>query len=99
MLVGDILQHLLDEPFRKAYHPLHMATGTKISAFAGKCQEILMAAMVVAYTSKAMGKVTRLQVFFDYLSNNWSPEPIFPFIPLVIDPYELLKMISDALIE
>jgi len=46
-----------------------------------------------------MGKIATLQVFFYNLGNNRSPESIVAFIPLIIDLYKLLKMISDALIE
>ena len=39
------------------------------------------------------------QEFFYNLGNNRPPESIFPFIPLIIDLYKLLKAISDVLIE
>jgi len=46
-----------------------------------------------------MGKVATLKVFFYNLGNNRPPESILPFIPLIIDPFKLLKVIGDALIE
>ena len=46
-----------------------------------------------------MGKVATFKEFFYNLGNNRSPETILSLIPLVIDPFKLLKMISDALIE
>jgi hypothetical protein len=58
-----------------------------------------MAAMVTAYSGKAMGKVATLQVFLYNLGNNRPPESIFPFIPLIVDLHKLLKVIGDALIE
>ena len=58
-----------------------------------------MSAVVTTYTSKAMGKVATRQVFLYHFSYNGPPESIFPFIPLVIDPFKLLQVISDALIE
>jgi len=54
-----------------------------------------MAAVVTTDSCEPMGKVTTLQVFFYNLSNNRPPESIFPFIPLIIDMYKLLKVISD----
>jgi hypothetical protein len=46
-----------------------------------------------------MGKVSTVKVFFYNLGNNRSPESILPFIPFIVDPFKLLKVISDALIE
>ena len=58
-----------------------------------------MATVLTAYTSKAMGKVATLKIFFYNLGNNRPPESILPFIPLIIDLDELLQVIGDALIK
>jgi len=55
--------------------------------------------VITADSGKPMGKITTVQEFFDYLGNNRPPESVLPFIPLIIDLYKLLKVISDALIE
>jgi len=58
-----------------------------------------MTTVVAAYSSKSVGEIAALQILFYNLGNNRSPETILSLIPLVIDPFKLLKMISDALIE
>jgi len=58
-----------------------------------------MTTVVTADSCKSLGEVATVKVFLYNLGNNRPPESIFPFIPLVIDPFKLLKMIGDALIE
>ena len=58
-----------------------------------------MATVLTAYTSKAMGKVAALKIFFYNLGNNRPPKTILPFITLIIELDELLQVIGDALIK
>jgi len=37
MAVGNLFQNLHTEPFTKLYHPLLMAGGAEVAAFAGEC--------------------------------------------------------------
>ena len=94
--MGDRLYHLLAEPLPEFHDPLLVARGAEVPAFAGKCQEILMAAVRASDAGKSVVEDTALQIPINNLSHIGSKKPILPLKPILIDLLECLEMIFNS---
>ena len=54
MSVGDLLEDIRAEPLPKFRHPFLMTGRTEMTALAGKCQEIFVAAVFAFHTGRAV---------------------------------------------
>jgi len=94
--MGDSLDHLLAEPFTEFHHPLLVAGWAKVPAFAGKCQEIHVTAVLTSDPGKSVMEDTTVQIMVNNLSHIGSKKPVRPLKPILIDLLECLEMVFNT---
>jgi hypothetical protein len=73
-----------------------MAGGTEMTALAGEGQKIFMVAIPALHPGKAVVQVSAFQVAVNDLLKVGTPEPVWPFEPLLVDLNKGLKMVLHA---
>jgi hypothetical protein len=96
MPVGNLFEHVGTKPFPEFYHPLLMAGGTEMTAFAGKSQKIFMVAVPALHPGKAVMQIATFQVAVNDPLEIGTPEPVWPFEPLLVHLNKSFKMIFHA---
>jgi hypothetical protein len=67
-----------------------------VAALAGKCQQILVAAILAFHAGKAVVQITAIKVAVDHLLDIGPPESVLPGEIFVIDPDKGFKIILYA---
>jgi hypothetical protein len=96
MPVGNLLEHLGTEPFPEFHHPLLMAGGTEMTALTGEGQKIFVVAIPALHPGKAVVQVPAFQVAVNDLLKVGTPEPVWPFEPLLVDLKKGFQMVFHA---
>jgi hypothetical protein len=73
-----------------------MAGGTEMAALAGETQKIFMVAIPALHPGKAVVEVATFQVAVNDFLEVGTPEPVWPFEPLLVDLNKGLKMVFHA---
>ena len=59
MSVRNLLDDIHAEPFPEFHHPLLVAGWAEMTALAGKCQEVFMAAVFAFHTGKPVVQISK----------------------------------------
>jgi len=66
------------EPFPEFHHALLMAGWAEMTALAGECQEVFVAAVFAFHAGKPVVQITAIEIAIDYLLDIWPPESVLP---------------------
>jgi len=78
MPVRNLLEDIHAEPFPEFHHALLMARWAEMTPFAGKCQQIFVAAVFTFHTGKSGVQITAAEITIDPLLDIGSPETVLP---------------------
>ena len=98
MPVGNLFENIQAEPLAELHHALLVAGWAEMTAFAGKCQQVFVAAVITSDTGKSMSKIAAVKIAADHLFNIRPPESVIPGKPVIINLQEGFKVILYAVI-
>ena len=78
MPVRNLLEDIHAEPFPEFHHAFLMTRGTEMTALAGECQKIFMAAVFAPHAGKAVVQITAVEITIDHLLDIGPPEAVLP---------------------
>ena len=96
MPMGNLLEDIHADPFSELHHALLMAGWAKMTALAGKCQQIFVTAVFAFDASKAVVRIAAIEITIDHLLDIGPPETVLPGKMLLIDPDEGLEIVLHA---
>ena len=67
-----------------------------MSALAGECQQVFMAAVFAFHTGKTVVQIAAIEITKDHFFDIWPPKAILPGVMLVINLHEGLEAVFDA---
>jgi len=94
--VGDGLEDFFTEPLPEFYHPLLMAGGAEVPAFAREGQEILVATIFAFNAGETIVEDAAIKIAIDPLFHISTEESVLGGKALVIDLLKFLKVIRYA---
>jgi hypothetical protein len=68
----------IPEPFPEFHHPLLVAGWAEMTALAGECQQIFMAAVFAFHTGKPVVQITAIEITMNHLLDIRPPETVLP---------------------
>ena len=80
MPVRYLLEDIHAEPLPEFHHVLLMTRRTEMTALAGECQEIFMAAIFAFHAGKAVVQITAVEITIDHLLDIGPPEVVLTSI-------------------
>jgi hypothetical protein len=90
------LEDLLTEPLPEFYHPLLMAGGAEVPAFAREGHEILVATIFAFNAGKTIVEDAEIKIAVDHLLHIGAEEAILCAEEFLIDLFKFLKVILNA---
>jgi hypothetical protein len=97
--VADRLEDVAVEPLGEKQDAFLLACGTEESAFAGICEDRLVAAAAAVKTREASVKVSTFQILAHHLADDGAPGAVLLLVAVVVDALELLVIVLDQRIE
>ena len=78
MPVVNLLEDIHAEPLAELHDAFLVAGGTKMTALAGKCQEVFMTAVFTLHAGEAVVQIAAVEVPVNDLLQMRSPEAVLP---------------------
>jgi hypothetical protein len=97
--VADLFEDVAVEPLGEKQDALLLARGTEEPAFAGICEDRLIAAAAAAKTRETSVKISTFQIPAHHLADDRAPGAVLLPVALVVDALELLVIVLDQRIE
>lgn len=76
MPVGNLLDDIHAQPLPEFHHALLMAGGAEVTALAGECEQVFMAAIFAFHTGKTFVQVTAIEITINHLLDIGPPESV-----------------------
>jgi len=78
MPVRNLFEDIHAEPLSEFHHAFLMAGWAEMTALAGVCQEVFVAAVFTFHAGKPVVQITAIEITIDHLLDIWPPEAVLP---------------------